>query len=133
MSFGVVVNRAVQANVVVMLDVALHQTPGIFQRQGRSRPDALSLERFVPTFDFSMTIFSMTIMVALDFDQWKILLQGPGVIIDGGRQADKTAAHEEARRIAERYICEEKHEALPTQPQVEWTPIDRHSCLNWQP
>jgi len=23
--------RAVQANVVVMLDVALHQTPGIFQ------------------------------------------------------------------------------------------------------
>src|SRR5205823_11595326 len=37
----------------VTLDVALHQTPGIVQRQRRSRPDALSLERFVPAFDLS--------------------------------------------------------------------------------
>jgi len=36
-----VANRTVQANVVVMLDVALHQSPRIFQRQRRSRPDAL--------------------------------------------------------------------------------------------
>jgi hypothetical protein len=38
-----VANRAVQADVVVMLDVALHQTPRIVQRQRGSRPDALSL------------------------------------------------------------------------------------------
>ena len=49
-----VADCAVQADVVVMLDVALHQTPRIFQRQGCSRPDALSLERFVPTFDLSV-------------------------------------------------------------------------------
>src|SRR5262245_22409716 len=48
-----VANRAVQAGVVVMLDVAFHQTPRIVQRRWRSRPDALSLERFVPTVDFS--------------------------------------------------------------------------------
>ena len=53
---GDVANRAVQANIVVMLDVALHQTPRIVQRQWRSRPDALSLERFVPTFDFSVRL-----------------------------------------------------------------------------
>src|ERR1700730_3380535 len=51
-----VANRAVQADVVVMLDVALHQTPRIFQRQRRSRPDALSLERFVPAFDLSVRL-----------------------------------------------------------------------------
>jgi hypothetical protein len=38
----------------------------------------------------------MTLIVALDFDQWRIFLQGPGVIIDGGRQPDNTAAKEEA-------------------------------------
>src|SRR5713101_3405351 len=48
-----VAGGTVQANVVVMLDVALHQTPCIVQRQRRSRPDALSLERFVPAFDLS--------------------------------------------------------------------------------
>src|ERR1700726_3243636 len=51
-----VANRAVQADVVVMLDVALHQTPRVFQRQRRSRPDALSLERFVPAFDLSVRL-----------------------------------------------------------------------------
>ncbi len=43
-----VANRAVQADVIVMLDVALHQTPCIVQGKRRSRPDALSFERFVP-------------------------------------------------------------------------------------
>src|ERR1017187_7096156 len=39
-----------------MLDVALHQTPRIFQRKGCFRPDALPFERFVPTFDFSVRL-----------------------------------------------------------------------------
>ena len=47
-----VADGAVRADGVVMLDVTLHQTPRIFQRQRPSRPDALSFERFVPTFDF---------------------------------------------------------------------------------
>jgi hypothetical protein len=34
-----------------MVAVALRQMPRIFQRQGRSLPDALSFERFVPAFD----------------------------------------------------------------------------------
>lgn len=37
-----VADCTVQAEVVVMLDVALHQSPRIVQRQWRSRSDALS-------------------------------------------------------------------------------------------
>jgi hypothetical protein len=50
---GDVANRAVQPNIVVMLDVALHEMPRIVQRQGFSGADALSLERFMPTFDLA--------------------------------------------------------------------------------
>jgi len=39
-----------------MPDVAFYQAPLIVQRQWRSRPDALSFERFVPTFDFSVRL-----------------------------------------------------------------------------
>ena len=39
-----------------MLNVAPHQTPRIVQRQRRSRPDALSFKRFVPTLDFSVRL-----------------------------------------------------------------------------
>ena len=51
-----VADCTIQADVVVMLDIALHQTPRIVQRQWRSRPDALFFERFVPTFDFSVRL-----------------------------------------------------------------------------
>src|SRR5216683_5910314 len=51
-----VADRTVQADVVVMLYVALHQTPRFFQRQWRSRPDALSFERFVPAFNRSVRL-----------------------------------------------------------------------------
>ena len=42
-----VANGTIQADIVVMLDVPLHQTPRIVQGQWRSRPDASSFERFV--------------------------------------------------------------------------------------
>src|SRR3954454_22135073 len=48
-----VADGAVQADVVVMFHVALYQPPRIIQRQRRSGPNALSFERFMPTFDFA--------------------------------------------------------------------------------
>jgi hypothetical protein len=75
----------------------------------------------------------MTMTVALDFDQWRIIVQGPDVIIDGGRQPEKVSAKEQARRIAERYLREQKHETLPTVHEVVWTAINPNSCLKWRP
>jgi len=45
----------VQADIVVMFHVALHQ-PLRISRRRRSRPDALFLERFVPAFDLSVRL-----------------------------------------------------------------------------
>jgi hypothetical protein len=44
----------VQADVVVMLHVALDQTPCIFQRQRRSRPNAFAFQRLVPALDLTV-------------------------------------------------------------------------------
>ena len=51
-----VANGTVQTDIVVMFHVTLHKPPRILQRQRRSRPDALSFERFVPTFNFSVRL-----------------------------------------------------------------------------
>src|SRR2546423_13598345 len=51
-----VARRAVQPDVVVTLDVTVHQPPRIIERQWRSRPDALFFERFVPAFDLSVRL-----------------------------------------------------------------------------
>src|SRR5215469_9316098 len=49
-----VAERAIQADFVVILGVALDKTPRIAQRQWLSNPDASPLRRFVPTLDFSV-------------------------------------------------------------------------------
>jgi len=50
-------------------------------------------------------------------------LQGPGVIIDGGRQNDQAEAKAAACRIADQYISKRKGDAaMPPVALVEWTP-----------
>src|SRR6266498_5338984 len=51
-----VADGAIQADVVVMFDVALHKTPRIVQRQWRPGRMHSPFERFVPTLDFSVRL-----------------------------------------------------------------------------
>ena len=47
----------VQADIVVMLHVAFDQTPRIFQRQWRSRPNAFAFQRLVPALDLAVRLW----------------------------------------------------------------------------
>jgi hypothetical protein len=51
-----VTDGTVQAGVVVMLDVSLNQTKRIVQGKRCPRPNALALERLVPTLDFAVRL-----------------------------------------------------------------------------
>ena len=51
-----VANRTVQANLVVMRDVILHQAQRIVQGERCSGPDALTLQRLVPALDFPVRL-----------------------------------------------------------------------------
>ena len=55
-----VANRAVQADVVVVVHISVYQTPCIIERKRRSRPDALPFERFVPALDLFRSIAGKT-------------------------------------------------------------------------
>ncbi len=82
---------------------------------------------------FQARYYHLTLMVFLDFDQWKVLIQGPGVLIEGGRELDRRAAEMQAQYIAEAYIRDAKLDALPPESQLTWTPLDPHACLSWLP
>ena len=51
-----VADGTVQANVVVMLHITLYQAPCIFQRQRRSRPNALAFQRLVPALNLAVGV-----------------------------------------------------------------------------
>ena len=59
----------------------------------------------------------LTLLVASDFDEWRIILHGPGVCIQGGRQ-----------------FTEEKHEDLSELENLGWQPFtsDNSTAPTWQ-
>ena len=75
----------------------------------------------------------LTLHVAADFDEWRIFLEGPGVIIHGGRQFTEAKAKEAAIQMADNYIRDEKKEALPNLPEIDWTELQPGEWLNWRP
>jgi hypothetical protein len=74
----------------------------------------------------------IALIVALDYDQWKILLLSPAVLIDGGRKSDSIAAKDEARRLLECYIGQQSRCALPAASKLEWNPLQNGYWLTWQ-
>lgn len=75
----------------------------------------------------------LTLRVASDFDEWKVILEGPGVTIQGARQFTEVKAKEHAFAVAKDYIHQEKHEDLPALESLEWRPFEPGEWLNWRP
>ena len=75
---------------------------------------------------------NLTLVVAADFDEWRIFLQSPDVIIHGGRQFTGDKAKVQAARIADSYLQEKGGPAISPE-QLEWTPLHNRSWLNWRP
>ncbi len=75
----------------------------------------------------------LTLLVASDFDEWKVVIEAPGVTIQGGRQLGEAKAKQHAVALAESYIQQERHQDLPVLEQVVWEPLASGEWLNWRP
>jgi len=75
----------------------------------------------------------LTLVVAADFDEWRIFLQGPDLIIHGGRQFTGKKAKEHAIRMAEDYVQNQLGQPSSGDNAVEWAPLGEGKWLNWRP
>jgi hypothetical protein len=75
----------------------------------------------------------LRLLVASDFDEWRVIVEAPGVTIIGGRQLGEDKAKQHAVAVADNYIHQEKHEDLPVLAQVAWEPLGSGEWLNWRP
>ncbi len=86
---------------------------------------------FRPLTGYKAHYRELTLLVASDFNEWKVMLVGPGVTIQGTRQFTEDKAKEHARAVAESFLRDEKHEeAAPS--EIEWAPLERGEWLNWR-
>lgn len=75
----------------------------------------------------------LTLLVAADFDEWRVFLRGPDIIVHGGRQFNGAKAKEHAVRVAEDYFKEIKGEAPEIPANLAWTEVGDGGWLNWRP
>ncbi len=81
---------------------------------------------------FKAQYHSLTLLVTSDFDEWRVLLEGPGVWIQGGRQFSEAKAKEHAVVAATDYF-REKQPDLPAAQELSWQPFTAGEFLSWRP
>ena len=75
---------------------------------------------------------SLTLVAVSEFDEWKVLVYGPGVTIHGSRQFGEIKAKAHAIDMAQHYIREVLHEEPPDPSVVEWSPTGQDDWLIWR-
>lgn len=73
----------------------------------------------------------LTLLVVPEFNEWKVLLHGSAVTIQGSRQFSEAGAKEQAVTIARQYVHEHMHEQLPILTDVEWVKATHDDWLVW--
>jgi hypothetical protein len=73
----------------------------------------------------------LTLVVAADFDEWRVIVKGPECTVMGQRQFGEDKAKAEASRAAAAYIHEQKHEELPD-VQPSWAPLEVGEYLDYR-
>lgn len=74
----------------------------------------------------------LTLFVISEFNEWRVLLQGPDTVIQGTRQFSEESARRHALDVARSYIHEQRHEDLPDPPPPEWAPVAGDTWLVWR-
>ena len=70
---------------------------------------------------FKAQCSDLTLVVVAEFNEWKVLVHGPGVAIMGGRLFDQTKARAQAEMIAESYLREVRQQEVST-AGLKWGP-----------
>jgi hypothetical protein len=73
----------------------------------------------------------LTLVVVAEFNEWKVLVHGPGVAILGARQFDEAKARAHAAEIAESYLRERRSQESPAAKDLVWTKTDQDDWLVW--
>jgi hypothetical protein len=74
----------------------------------------------------------LTLFVISEFNEWRVLLQGPDTVIQGTRQFTEENARRHAVDVARSYIHDQRHEDLPDPPETAWAPCAGDNWLVWR-
>jgi hypothetical protein len=72
----------------------------------------------------------LTILSVAEFDEWRVVVYAPGLILQGTRQYGQAKAKDHALLLAKSYLREVK--GLEEVPELDWQPTGPQDWLVWK-
>ncbi len=74
----------------------------------------------------------LSLMVVSEFDEWRVIVHGPGVLLQGSRQYGQAKAKDHALLMAKAYLEEVKGKGPQEIPEPDWQPTAPEDWLVWK-
>jgi hypothetical protein len=74
---------------------------------------------------------NLTLIAVSEFDEWRVVVLSPEVVVQGQRQYTAPKAKDHALMLARAYLADVKH--IPAEaPEPEWQPTGQEDWLLWK-
>ena len=87
---------------------------------------------FRPLSGFKATYENLTLIAVSEFDEWRVVVLSPTVVVQGQRQFTAPKAKDHALMLAKAYLAEVRHAAPAETPDPEWRPTGSEDWLLWK-
>lgn len=87
---------------------------------------------FRPLAGFKAQYHDLTMLVVSEFDEWRVVIHSPGVVLQGQRQFNAVKAKDHALKLAQAYLTEVRQEAAGDGQEPDWQPTGPKEWLVWQ-
>lgn len=81
---------------------------------------------------FQADYHELKVLVVSEFNEWRVLVYGPGVSLHGAPQFGEEKAKLYGLNLAKKYLIEEKKQEVPEAEDVSWQPAGREAWLVWR-
>ncbi len=86
---------------------------------------------FRPLSGFKAQYQGLTLIAVSEFDEWRVIIHSPQVVLQGQRQFNAAKAKDHASMLAKSYLADVKHEP-PAAQEPDWQPTSAEDWLVWK-
>jgi hypothetical protein len=80
---------------------------------------------------FKANYGDLILLAVSEFDEWRVIVRSPDVVMQGQRQYKEGKAKEHAIALAQAYLREIRQQDLPAS-EPEWQPTGEQDWLVWK-
>ncbi|MFB3776498.1 MAG: hypothetical protein ACE141_02775 [Bryobacteraceae bacterium] len=81
---------------------------------------------------FKATYKDLRLMVVSEFDEWRVAVFSPHVVLQGQRQFTAPKAKDHALMLAKTYLTDIRHETLGDEKDPDWEATGPEDWLLWK-